>query len=175
MLDLPIGEPVGLGVGQAPERIAEIGAAPVGFPVALHGVIESAHRFPGMAGQQVQFAASRVGSEKLPVQRDALVEPSEPHQGGGQGGSETAIVRLHLNELPCLLVGLFELGLADQQVGVVDACLNVVGLELHATLEQELRIVVDLQSCADVRKQTHALDMAPVAFEECPAEPFGLV
>ena len=170
-----VGETVGLGVGQAPEGIAEVGTVPIGLPVGLDSLLERAHGLLRMPRQQVQFATGRVSVQDLAIERGPFFEPAEPDQGGGEGGLEAAVLGLQLQEVHGLFVGLFELCLLDQDVRVVDARLHVVGRELDATLEQELRIVVDLELRADLGQQAHGLDVMPMPLQEVPAELLGLV
>ena len=175
MTQFLVAETVGLGVGQAPEGIAEIGAVTIGLPIGLDGIVERAHGFLRVTGQQVQLAAGGVRIQDLPVERDPFVEPAESDQGGGEGRPETAVLRLQLQQFHRLFVGFLELCFSDQEVGVVEARLHVIGCEFDAALEQELRIVVYLELRSDLRQQAHGLDVMPMRMQELPAQLLGLV
>ena len=73
-----------------------------------------------------------------------------------------------------MLRGARELLHPQQDVGVLDACLAVVGSEFHAALEKELGFVVDLVACRDLREQPHALDVGLVIAQKVLAQALGV-
>jgi hypothetical protein len=165
-----VGEAIGLEVGQAPERVAEVRLDPVGRSIGFDGLVHPADRFQRMPARQVGLREAGLALNDPVVRLQCRVEVAHRHVLVGKGQLESVIVRIGIEQDPGLFQSLFELLPLVQDVDVVVAGQPVVGLEFDAALQQELRIVIDEQLHAQQRQQPHGLDMVGMLLQEGAAQ-----
>ena len=166
---------MGLGVRQAPIRIAVVLLQAVGAAVESHRLVDVAGRLDNMPQRHRVQMIARLRLHEQAVVLDRLGAAPHAVAGGGvQRSRHRHVGGIVVEQALGLFQRLGELLGAQQHVGVLDARVAVRRRELEAALEQELGLVEDAVAGGDFGQQTHALDVGLVVAQEVLAQALGV-
>ena len=171
--DLGFAETVGLQVGQRIPGIALGRAHAAGFAIGLDRFALASPGFQGVTlGGERRRVAGQCFQDFVEQGDGALIIPGL-HLLDGEMGGEDGIARLARGKGFGLGQRGGEFLSLPEDLDIVEAQLDIVGLEGDRVFQQDLGVFENAEPRSDLGQKTHALDMFRLAAQEIPAHGLG--
>jgi hypothetical protein len=167
-------EAVGLEVGKAPVRRAEIGAQAIGRAIGGERLGDGIDRLEDMAKGQVIARIARMIGHALAIVLQRRVEIADGKVLVGFERGDHHRVRIDPAQVPGLVERLGEFLPLVEHAGIVIARADIVRLDRDGGFEQKFSLVDNLKPLRDLGQQAHALGMGGVGLKELAAQRLGL-
>ncbi len=166
--ELLVGEAIGLEVGKAPVRVAEVDSLPGRFAIGALSLFAAALRLEGMTERQVQLRVAGLLPRQFSVERDGCLGRAFAHEDAGQRHPVCRVVRFCGNQDLDLLAGLLVTVQGDQREHVVVAGRPIARRGLEHGFEQRGRVLRELVLVRDLRQHPQRFDVVRLAPQVAP-------